>query len=45
MQELSSRGYDKKVFKKLVSLRKRTADSIAEENAILEMYKSALGME
>jgi uncharacterized protein (UPF0335 family) len=45
MQELSSRGYDKKVFKKLIALRKRDADSIAEENAILELYASALGMD
>ncbi len=45
MAELSGRGYDKKVFKKLISIRKRTPEDIAEENAILEMYKAALGME
>jgi uncharacterized protein (UPF0335 family) len=45
MQEAKGRGYDTKVMKKLIALRKRDADSIAEENAILEMYKSALGME
>ena len=33
-----------KVMKKIVAIRKRKADAIAEEEAILEMYKSALGM-
>lgn len=45
MAEAKGRGYDTKVMKKLINLRKRTADAIAEEEAILEMYKSALGME
>jgi uncharacterized protein (UPF0335 family) len=45
MAEAKGRGYDTKVMKKLVALRKRTADDIAEEEAVLEMYKSALGME
>ena len=37
-------GYDTKVMRKLVALRKRDADDIAEEEAVLEMYKQALGM-
>ncbi len=45
LAELAGRGYDKKVFRKLIALRKRTPDDIAEEEAILEIYKSALGME
>ncbi len=45
MQEAKGRGYDTKVMKKVIALRKRTSDDIAEEEAILEMYKSALGME
>lgn len=45
MQEAKSRGYDTKVMKKLIALRKRSSDDIAEEEAILEMYKSALGMD
>lgn len=45
MQEAKGRGYDTKVMKKLIALRKRASDDIAEEEAILEMYKSALGME
>lgn len=44
MQEAKSRGYDTKVMKKLIALRKRSADAIAEEEAVLEMYKAALGM-
>jgi uncharacterized protein (UPF0335 family) len=39
-----SRGYDTKVMRKLIALRKRKPDDIAEEDAILEVYKSALGM-
>lgn len=45
MAEAKGRGYDTKVMKKLVALRKRSSDSIAEEEAVLEMYKAALGME
>lgn len=42
--EAKGRGYDTAVMKKLIALRKRKADDIAEEEAILEMYRSALGM-
>lgn len=45
MSEAKGRGYDTKVMKKLISLRKRTKDEIAEENAILDMYAAALGMD
>lgn len=31
-------------MRKIISLRKRDRDDIAEEEAILEMYKEALGM-
>lgn len=44
LAEAKGRGYDTKVMKKLVSLRKRKPDDISEEEAILEMYKAALGM-
>jgi uncharacterized protein (UPF0335 family) len=44
MSEAKSRGYDTKVMKKIIALRKRDHDDIAEEEAILEMYKTALGM-
>ncbi len=44
MAEAKGRGYDTKVMKKVVALRKRKPDDIAEEEAVLDMYKSALGM-
>ncbi|KAG1715359.1 UPF0335 protein [Nymphon striatum] len=44
MAEAKSRGYDTKVIRKVIALRKREPDDIAEEEAVLEMYKEALGM-
>ncbi len=44
MSEAKARGYDTKVIKKVIALRKRDKDDIAEEEAILELYKTALGM-
>lgn len=44
MAEAKGRGYDTKVVRKLVALRKRDKDDIAEEQAVMEMYKEALGM-
>ena len=44
MAEAKGRGYDTKVLRKIIALRKRKADDIAEEEAILELYKQALGM-
>lgn len=44
MQEAKGRGYDTKVMRKVIALRKRNRDDIAEEEAVLEMYMSALGM-
>lgn len=44
MAEAKGRGYDTKVIRKVIALRKRDKDDIAEEEAILEMYKAALGM-
>ena len=44
MAEAKSRGYDTKIMRKLVVIRKRDLQDLAEEEAILSMYKSALGM-
>ena len=44
MAEAKGRGYDTKVLRKVVALRRRDANDIAEEEAVLEMYKEALGM-
>lgn len=45
MAEAKGRGYDTKVMRKVIALRKRKPDEIAEEEAILDVYKAALGME
>jgi uncharacterized protein (UPF0335 family) len=44
MAEAKGRGYDTKVLRKVIALRKKSTDEIAEEEAVLEMYKEALGM-
>ena len=44
MAEAKGRGYDTKVMRKIIALRKRDADDVAEEEAVLDLYKSALGM-
>ncbi|MBO6865770.1 MAG: DUF2312 domain-containing protein [Pseudomonadota bacterium] len=44
MAEAKGRGYDTKVMRKVIALRKRDANDIAEEEAVLDMYKAALGM-
>jgi len=44
MAEAKGRGYDTKVLRKIIAMRKRDRDDIAEEEAILEMYRQALGM-
>lgn len=44
IEELAARGYDKKVFKKIIALRKRDPDDVAEEEAVLDLYKAALKM-
>lgn len=41
---LKSRGYDAKIVRKVVALRKRDKDDIAEEEAVLDMYREALGL-
>ena len=44
MAEAKGRGYDTRVLRKLVALRKRDPQDISEEEAVLELYKEALGM-
>ena len=44
MSEAKGRGYDTKVLRKSVAMRKRDPDDISEEAAVLELYKEALGM-
>ncbi len=44
MAEAKSRGYDTKILRKIVVLRKKDPQEISEEEAVLDMYKEALGM-
>ena len=44
MAEARGRGYDVKVLRKLVALRKKDPADVSEEEAVLELYKQALGM-
>lgn len=44
MSEAKARGYDTAVMKKIIAMRKRDRDDLAEEEAILDIYKAALGM-
>lgn len=41
--EAKARGYMTGPMRKLVALRKRDPDDVAEEAAVLEMYREALG--
>ena len=42
--EAKGRGYDVKIMKRVIALRKKKPDEIAEEEAVLEMYRAALGL-
>lgn len=43
--EAKAVGYDAKIMREIVKLRKMKPDDRAERDAILELYKSALGMD
>ena len=44
MAEAKARGYDTKVIKRIIAIRKRDAEDVAEEDAVLALYKEALGL-
>lgn len=44
MAEAKGRGYDTKVLRKVIAMRARDANDLAEEESIMEIYKAALGM-
>lgn len=44
MAEAKSRGYDTRALRKIIALRKRDPQDISEEEAVLELYREALGM-
>jgi uncharacterized protein (UPF0335 family) len=41
--EAKGRGYDTRVMRKVIAIRKRKPDDVAEEQAIIELYLKALG--
>ena len=43
--EAKSRGYDPKAIRKILSIRKKRTELVQEENAILQTYLDALGMQ
>ena len=44
MSEAKARGYDTKVIRVIIAMRKRDKNDLAEEEAVLDLYLSALGM-
>jgi uncharacterized protein (UPF0335 family) len=42
--EAKGNGFDTKILRKLVAIRKQDANERAEQEAILELYMAALGM-
>lgn len=44
MAEAKGRGYDVKILRKIIALRKQDPAQASEEEAVLDLYKSALGM-
>ncbi len=44
MAEARGRGYDVRVLRRLITLRKKDPADVSEEEAILMLYKEALGM-
>ena len=45
MAEAKGRGYDTTCLRRVIQLRKRDRDDLAEEAAVLDLYLSALGMD
>jgi uncharacterized protein (UPF0335 family) len=44
MAEAKGRGYSVAIIREILKLRKMKPDDVAEREAILDIYKSALGM-
>lgn len=42
--EAKGRGYCTKTLRRVIALRKKTRDQLAEEEAIEELYRAALGL-
>ena len=44
MAEAKGRGYDTKAMRKLITLRKKDPAEVSEEEAVLTLYREALGV-
>ena len=44
MAEAKGRGYDTAILRKIIALRKLDPQDISEQEAVMELYKDALGM-
>ena len=44
LAEAKMRGYDTRAIRTIIAERKRDRDELAEEQAVLELYRDALGM-
>ncbi|MEM9210434.1 MAG: DUF2312 domain-containing protein [Pseudomonadota bacterium] len=44
MAEAKGRGYDTRALRQIVNLRKKDPQELSEQEAVLDLYKSALGM-
>ena len=42
--EAKSRGYDVKIIKHILKLRKKDKDALAEEDSLIELYRGAVGI-
>ena len=43
--EVKATGYDAKIIRKLVAIRRKTREERKEEEALLEIYMSSIGMD
>ena len=43
-KEAKANGFDSKIIKKIVAIRKKEPNKLAEEQAIMDVYMAALGM-
>lgn len=44
MASAKARGYNTKAIRKIIAMRKKSQDEIAEEDAVLQLYRDTLGM-
>ena len=42
--EAKSKGYDVKIIKHILKIRKKDKDALAEEDSLIELYRGAVGI-